>query len=368
MGRHLNCNTLADGPFARGGFFVNRALLLAGIGAAGYLAYRALKPKYDFRHKHVLITGGSRGLGLVLARQFADRGARLSICSRDADEVARAVDELRDRGAIALGVECDVTDDARVREFVSVARLRNGPIDVLVNNAGVIQVGPVDEMREDDFARSLRTHFWAALYTTLAVVPEMKARRRGRIVNVSSFGGKVAVPHLLPYSVGKFALVGFSNGLRSELRRHGIVVTTVCPGLMRTGSHINADFKGRHDEEYAWFATGNAIPGLSMSAEAAASKILAACAAGDAEAVLGLPAKVATVAQALCPNLVADVLELTNDHVLPEPGGVGTATVKGKHSRGLVPAFVTAHTDRAAARNNEVSGAAADPPPLPASP
>lgn len=347
---------------------MNRALILAGLGAAGYLAYRALKPKYDFRGKHVLITGGARGLGLVLARQFAARGARLSICSRDATQLSAAEDELRARGARVVAVECDVTDQARVNEFLGVAKLRNGPVDVLVNNAGVIQVGPVDVMREADFEQSLKTHFWAALYTTLAVLPDMKARRSGRIVNVSSFGGKVAVPHLLPYSVGKFALVGFSNGLRSELKQHGVVVTTVCPGLMRTGSHINADFKGRHEEEYAWFATGNAVPGFSMSAECAAAKILAACAAGDAEAVLGLPAKVATAAQAVCPNLVADVLELTNAHVLPEPGGVGTATVKGRHSRALVPEFVTAHTDRAAARNNEVSGAASEPPPLPASP
>ncbi len=345
---------------------VNRALLLAGLGAAGYLAYRAFKPKYDFRGKHVLITGGARGLGLVLARQFAARGARISICSREADQLAAAEDEFRARGVPVVAVECDVTDQARVNEFVSVAKHRHGPVDVLVNNAGVIQVGPLDEMREADFEQSLKTHFWAALYTTLAVLPEMKARHTGRIVNVSSFGGKVAVPHLLPYSVGKFALVGFSNGLRSELKQHGIVVTTVCPGLMRTGSHINADFKGQHEAEYAWFAAGNALPGLSMSAESAASKILAACAAGDAEVVLGRPAKLATAAQAIAPNLMADVLELTNDHILPGPGGVGTATVKGRHSRGLLPDFVTAHTDRAAARNNEVSGTAV-PPPLPSS-
>jgi hypothetical protein len=137
---------------------------------------------------------------------------------------------------------------------------------------------------------------------------------------------------------------------------------------MRTGSHLNADFKGRHHEEYAWFASGNATYGLSMSAECAAGRILSACAHGDAEVVLGLPAKLAVAAQALAPNLVADVLELTDAHVLPEPGGVGTATVKGKHSRGALPETVTAHIDRAAARNNELSGATAEPPPLPASP
>ena len=92
---------------------------------------------------------------------------------------------------------------------------------MLINNAGVIRVGPVEEMREEDFEQSLQTHFWGPLYTTLEVLPEMKARGRGRIVNIASFGGKVAVPHLLPYSVGKFALVGFSDGLRAEVANTG---------------------------------------------------------------------------------------------------------------------------------------------------
>ena len=342
---------------------MNRALLLTALGVGGYYAYRALKPRYDFHNKHVLITGGSRGLGLVLARQFAGRGARLTICSRDADELLRAGDELHARGAQAVAIECDVTDRARVRELVAVAQQRNGPVDVLVNNAGVIRVGPVEEMREEDYRQSLQTHFWAPLYSMLEVIPEMKARGAGRIVNVASFGGKVAVPHLLPYSAGKFALVGLSTGLQSELARHGIVVTTVCPGLMQTGSHLNAEFKGHHEEEYAWFAAGNATPGLSMSAERAAGKIIDACALGDAEAVIGLPAKLAVAAHALCPNLMAEALALVDRHILPESGG-GTEVFKGRASRAALPDAVTARTDRAALRNNELH-AAEVPPPLP---
>lgn len=343
---------------------MNRALLLTALGVGGYFAYRVLKPRYNFRDRHALITGGSRGLGLVLARQLADRGARLTICSRDANELARAVPDLQARGAKVVAVECDVTDRARLREFVALARQRNGPVDVLVNNAGVIRVGPVEEMREDDYEQSMRTHFWAPLHAILEVVPDMKARGAGRIVNIASFGGKVAVPHLLPYSAGKFALVGLSNGLRSELARHGIVVTTVCPGLMQTGSHLNAEFKGHHEEEYAWFAAGNATPFLSMSAETAARKIIDACAVGDAEAVLGLPAKLAVAAQALAPNLMAEVLALVDRHILPASGG-GTEVHKGRDSRGGLPTAVTTFTDRAAARNNELH-AADVPPPLPA--
>jgi NAD(P)-dependent dehydrogenase (short-subunit alcohol dehydrogenase family) len=330
---------------------MNRTLLLSALGVGGYLAYRALKPRYDFRDKHVLITGGSRGLGLVLARELSARGARLAICSRDPDELTRAAADL---GGGVLAERCDVTDRDQVRAFVGRARGWHGPVDVLVNNAGVIQVGPLAEMREEDFEQSLRTHFWAALYTILEVLPEMKARRTGRIVNVASVGGKVAVPHLLPYSAGKFSLVGLSNGLRTELAKHGIAVTTVCPGLMRTGSHLQAEFKGQHDREYAWFALLNGLPGLSMSAETAARKIVAAAARGDAEAVLGLPAKLAVAANALCPNLTADLFALADRLVMPSPGGIGPRTAKGKDSRGALPEVVTTLTDRAAARNNEI--------------
>jgi NAD(P)-dependent dehydrogenase (short-subunit alcohol dehydrogenase family) len=346
---------------------MNRALILTACGVGGYLAYRLLKPRYDFRNKHVLITGGSRGMGLVLARQLAGAGARLSICSRDPDELTRAVSDLVERGARVVAVECDVTDRARVREFVTITGHRNGPVDVLINNAGIIRVGPVEEMGPAEFDQSLRTHFWGPLYTTLEVLPEMKARRQGRIINIASIGGKVAVPHLLPYTVGKFALVGFSDGLRAEVARHGIVVTTVCPGLVRTGSHLNAEFKGRHEDEYAWFALGASVPGFSMSAETAARKILAACARGDAEAVPGWPAQLAAALRALAPNLVADALALVNRVLLPEPGGIGRATARGRDSRSALPAFITTLTDRAAAANNEVH-AAPVPPPLPTTP
>jgi NAD(P)-dependent dehydrogenase (short-subunit alcohol dehydrogenase family) len=334
---------------------MHRALLYAALAASGCLALRSLRPRYSFRGRHVLLTGGSRGLGLVMARQLVDAGARVSVCSRDPNELLRAEDDLRVLGGTVATVECDVTDRGRVSEMVAACRRRFGPIDVLVNNAGVIQVGPVEAMRDEDYEQSLRTHFWAALYTTAAVAPEMVARGGGRILNVASFGGKVAVPHLMPYCTGKFALVGFSTGLRTELARYGIVVTTACPGLMRTGSHLNAEFKGRHADEYAWFAAGNATPGLSMSAERAAQTILDACAIGDAEVVVGLPAKLAVAAHAVAPNLMARVSACVNRRVLPEPGGIGPGTVRGRDSRGKTPAWVTTLPDWAAARNNEVA-------------
>jgi len=331
-----------------------RRLLLGAAAAGGYLAWRALKPRYDFRNRTVLITGGSRGLGLILARQLAAAGARLGLIARDQDELDAAAFELRSHGTRVSVTAGDLKDRAAIRRFVGESRSALGPIDVLINDAGIICVGPLEETTEEDFEVAMRTHFWASLYTTLEVLPEMKARRQGRIVNITSIGGKIAVPHMLPYVASKFAAVGLSEGLRAELAKDGIVVTTVCPGLMRTGSHVNAEFKGRNDQEYAWFALGNAVPGLSMSADRAARQIIAACARGDAELVLTLPARLAVALEGLCPNLVSNVMALVNRRVLPGPGGVGPRHVKGTASRRLLPDAVTSLSDRAAARNNEL--------------
>src|SRR5437879_7816866 len=121
-------------------------------------------------------------------------------------------------------------------------------------------MGPIESMNTEYFEEAMLTHFWGPLYSILAVLPEMKAQRRGRIVNISSIGGKISVPHMVPYSASKFALAGLSEGLRAELARHNIVVTTVFPGLMRTGSPVNAMFKGQRPQEYAWFAISDSLP------------------------------------------------------------------------------------------------------------
>jgi short-subunit dehydrogenase len=228
---------------------------------------------------------------------------------------------------------------------------RFGAVDVLVNNAGVIQTGPLESMTMEDFEDAIKTHLWAPLYTTLAVLPEMKRRGEGRIVNIASIGGKVSVPHLVPYSVSKFALVGLSDGMRAELAQDGIKVTTVCPSLMRTGSPENATFKGDHEKEYAWFAVSDSLPGLSLNAERAARKILEACRRGDAEVLVGLPAKLAAVARTLAPNLTASLLAYVNRWL---PQDSHPERFAGKQSETpLTRSWLTTLSRRAAERNNE---------------
>jgi NAD(P)-dependent dehydrogenase (short-subunit alcohol dehydrogenase family) len=335
-------------------------LLAIGIGAAAVFGARSLvryAGRYDLRRKVVLITGGSRGLGLVLARHFLDQGARVAICARDEAEVLRARNELWTRTtdpADVLAVQCDVTVPAQVQGMVDGIVRHFGRIDVLVNNAGIIQVGPVETMTIQDYEDAMRSNFFSMVYCTTSVLPQLKANGEGRVVNITSIGGKISVPHLLPYSASKFAAVGFSEGLRSEVSKDGIAVTTICPGLMRTGSPRNAFFKGRHREEYTWFSVSDSLPLLSMDADRAARKIIDACIHGDAEVVLGVQAKLAAKFHDLFPGLTTTLMGWAN-HLLPEPGGIGQQQVEGKDSHSeWSPSSLTTLSDQAAVENNEM--------------
>lgn len=334
---------------------LSKALLWTAAGAGLLLFARAQAIRfYPFRGKIALITGGSRGLGLLLARHLVAAGARVAICARDEEELARARQDLQTRGGDVFATTCDLRDREDVERMVSRVLEYYGAIDVLINNAGVISVGPLEEMTLEDFENAMDSNFWSGVYTTMAVLPQMKSRGSGRIVNITSIGGKIAVPHLLPYSASKFAFAGFSRGLRSELMKDGILVTTVVPGLMRTGSPRNADFKGQNDREYAWFSISDSLPFLSMDADRAAQRILNAAGHGEVEVTLTLPARVASVVDTLFPELTGSLFAAAN-RLLPGPGGIGTRVAKGKESTSAAsPSLWTTMGDRAAARNNEV--------------
>lgn len=330
---------------------------IAIASAGALLAAKALASRlstYSLKDKTVLITGGSRGLGLVMAREFAARKASIAICARDEAELERARLDLEQRGARVIAIRCDVTDEEEVNSMIETVGRYFGRIDILVNNAGVIQMGPFEEMTRTDFEQTMSVHFWAPLNTTLAALPWMRRQGEGRIINIASVGGKVSVPHLLPYCASKYALVGFSEGLRAALMKDGVYVTTVCPGLMRTGSPRNADFKGQHRREYTLFSISDALPLITVSAENAARQIVDACQRGQAELIISLPAKLAILANTLFPGLTQNAFGLVNE-LLPGPGGIGKNTAKGKESYTfLSPSLLTSLNERAAAQNNEL--------------
>ena len=333
--------------------------LAAGLGAvwaAGRLARTRHAISFDGRV--VVLTGGSRGLGLVMARMLVDEGARLVLLARDLSELERAREDLETSGrGEVMTLRCDVRRRADVRAAIDAVIDQWRSIDVLINNAGVIQVGPLEHMVEEDFENAMATHFWGPLHLILEIAPIMRHRRFGRIVNISSIGGKIAVPHLAPYCASKFALTGLSDAVRAELDPYGIRVTTVAPGLMRTGSPLNAQFKGKHEAEYAWFKISSSIPGLTVAAERAARQILDACRYGDPALTITPPAKIAAAANVVAPAAVARAMMLVT-RALPAPGGPeGYVLKKGLENEAKsrwTPSVVTALTDNAAIANNEI--------------
>lgn len=354
-----------------------RNLLLAagGFALGAALVIRAT-PRYSFAGRVVLITGGSRGLGLIMARQLIRQGARVAICARDADELERAVDQLQDhagsgggapggpplrggssepgRAADLLHIVCDVTREDDVQEMIDAIIDRWGRLDVLINNAGIIRMAPYDETTTEDFRQLVDTHLFGAIHTVAAALPHMRRQRGGRIVNISSIGGLVSVPHLLAYSASKHALTGFSRGLRAELARDNIPVTTVCPGVIRTGSPVRAQFKGRHRREQTWFALSASLPISSVSAERAAAQILGACRRGQPRLTISLAAKAASLTETVAPGAVS-VLASGLMRILPSPGGIGKELREGYQSgTRLAPSPLTILTARAARRNNEL--------------
>ena len=327
----------------------------AGAAVGVWLASRQRRQRYVFRDKTVVITGASRGLGLVLARALAREGARLAILARNSEALQRAGAELRNHGAQVLALPCDVRRQEEVQAALAQVATRFGGVDVLINNAGIIQVGPLEHMTVQDFEDALATHLYGPLHCILAALPHLRQSRSGRIVNITSIGGKIAVPHLAPYCASKFALVGLSDALRAELRKYQIRVTTVCPGLMRTGSPRNALFKGQHRREHAWFAISDSLPLLSMDAERAATRILDACRRGSARAILGLHVKGAVLLNELFPEAASALLAAAN-RVLPGPAeSASTATHTGSESSSpFAPSWMTRLSDQAALRNNEL--------------
>lgn len=303
--------------------------------AAGVRIISRLRTPRRMDGEVTFITGGSRGLGLALAMECARRGSRVAIAARYEDELERACAQLRDLQATVLPIVCDVRDKEQIQRAVRWVGTAFGRIDTLINNAGIIAVGPLEAMTESDYRAAMETHFWAMYHAVETARPFLESQRSGRIVNITSIGGKISVPHLLPYSVSKFAAVGYSEGLGAELARKGISVTTVCPGLMRTGSPRNASFKSQNEKEYAWFMLSDSLPGLSIAAAPAARSIVDAALARRREVILSVPAQLGAFVHGIAPGFMVRVFSVAA-RLLPKPGGIGAANAQGSQSESSV--------------------------------
>jgi short-subunit dehydrogenase len=199
----------------------------------------------------------------------------------------------------------------------------------------------------------MEANFFTGVHCALSVLPQMLERRSGTIVNIASIGGKIAVPHMLPYTASKFAAVGFSEGLHAELRAKGVHVLTVCPGLMRTGSHVSAQFAGDAEREYRWFSLAANLPGVSTSAACAARRIVRAVAAGETEIAITPQAIVAARLASVAPEAVALAMSMVN-RLLPK-ATTGKGTQRGADVRGMETKPAETVGDAAARRYNQTA-------------
>jgi short-subunit dehydrogenase len=334
--------------------FGKTAVSAAAIMTARRLLSGTALSKLDVRDKVVLITGGSRGLGFALAREFGTHGSRIAICARDTSELDQASTRLRQENVDVTPFTCDVTRQSDIRSLVERVIDHFGRIDILINNAGFIKVGPFDSFEESDFEYAMNVMFWGPVNLTFAVLEQMRKQRSGHIINITSIGGRVSVPHLLPYSCAKFAFVGFSTGLSAELKSRGIHVLTVVPGLMRTGSYLNAEFTGAAKEEFALFSLLGNLPPFSVAADYAAACIRRAVENKRYTVTISVPAKLLTAAEALLPETTRAAFELVTRNLLPDSEQTVTHTGKPLNRQfGKVFHTLTALGKAAALRYNE---------------
>ena len=291
---------------------------LLGVGLGVLLHKR--RHRREFLGQTVLITGGSRGLGLEMVQEFSERGAQVVFCARTADEVTRAEQLLHQQGfSNAKGMVADIGRPNGPSQLIAQITREVGPIDILVNNAGQIQVAPFVDTEEEAFHRCLDLFLYGPLRLSREVLPAMMASGGGSIVNITSVGGQVPAPHLVPYNCGKAALVALSEGMSVEMDRYGIHVMTVVPGLMRTGSHRNAMFGGRRAEEYAWFRGAALHPVLAQCAKSAARSVVDGVAAKRRTLSLGWEAKWGPFLHAFFPEMSHRITSAV-EKLLPDAG------------------------------------------------
>ncbi|HZP88797.1 MAG TPA: SDR family NAD(P)-dependent oxidoreductase [Burkholderiales bacterium] len=291
---------------------------VVGFGWAFIATAARQSRRIDLSDCVVVVTGGGRGLGFAIAREFVRRGADVAICGRDADEVGRAADVLRQLGGDVMGLACDASNPLEVEEFFDRVIDRFGRIDVLVNNAGQCYVGPAAELESGQVEDAMRNIFWVQVYPTIAVLPHMRARKFGRIVHVSSIGGKIPLAHMAAYAAAKHAVTGWSESLAVELDKEGILVTTIAPPPLRDGAALYGHFGGRSEQEFRWFTTACNMPLLSSTAERTAKAVVEAAQHGDAERDVSFFSWFSARAQGLAPTLMSGVMRIIN-RMLPEP-------------------------------------------------
>ncbi len=193
----------------------------------------------NFEGKVALVTGGSKGIGAAVARALAGTGANVVICSRNAEEVERVAKEIDSEATgTVTGIACDMRSFDQVQKLVAETVARHGRLDILINNAGVGGFSPIDQITPESWHQIIETNLNGAFYASHEVIPHMRERGEGWIINIGSLAGKNPMPGGTAYNASKFGLLGFSEAMMLDVRHYGIRVSCIMPGSVET------DFSG----------------------------------------------------------------------------------------------------------------------------
>ena len=197
----------------------------------------------DFKNKTVLITGASSGIGKESAIEFAKKGANIVLVSRTKEKLESVEDELKKFNVTTLAYKCDVSKKDQVKEMSIIVLEKFDSVDILVNNAGFAIYGSVTDLSIDDIESQMETNYFGMIYCIKNFLPSMLDKKSGHIVNVASVAASFGLPGIASYCASKFAMLGFSEGLKHELKNSGVGITVVSPIMVRTNFFDHPSFE-----------------------------------------------------------------------------------------------------------------------------
>ncbi len=263
----------------------------------------------------VLITGASSGIGEATARELVRRGAKVALCARRTDLLENVAASLRAAGGSAIAVACDVTKDGDCEAAVARAVAEWGRLDVLLANAGFAVAGRVESLSIDDYRRQLETNLFGSIRAVKAALPELK-KTKGRIGVVGSVNGFIGTPATSAYCASKFAVRGFCDSIRPELKPHGVSVTHIAPGF------VASEIRAKDNREVVHRDAKDPVPAwLVASAESAANEIAGALSRRKREQVVTFHGKVFVFLERHFSWLVAPLVGVVDADKRPDRKG-----------------------------------------------
>jgi short-subunit dehydrogenase len=283
----------------------NKLLVFTSIISALLIANKIFKKfkreseRNKLKDSVIIITGASEGIGKELAIEFAKQGSKIVLASRSIEKLEKVENELKENyiNCEVISVPTDVSKNEDCINLIETTLEKFNKIDILINNAGIATYEYFYNTDNEEIKKIMDVNYWGIIYCTKAVLPYMMKNRKGKIVNISSFVGKRAIPGMLAYSSSKFAIQAIGEGLRSELRKYGIGVTTVCPTATKTELINNAISKR------VKFSANT-----GMSANRVAKETINAMLENKREHIIGIPEKIFLFSNNFIPSFYDFVL------------------------------------------------------------